>query len=112
MTSKTIAWRLNLKVNRQLPELGYLLPHDDAIIEIPGNGKAERDVEVKEPEVALIKEEIYTVKAKGYWMSVWIHGKEGNENERLYLDAENLRSGDFESNETLVEISENLGDEI
>ena len=88
------------------------MPHDDAIIEIPGNGKAERDIEVMEPEVALIERETYTVKAKGHWMSVWIHEKEGSENERLYLDAENLRSGDFETNETLVEISENLGDEI
>jgi hypothetical protein len=101
-----------MKFNHQLPTSGYFAFNDDNIIQIPANGQIERDVEFKEPEIALMKGETYAVKTHGSWKGVWIHDKVADEPRKLYLDDAELRRGDFESNEIIVEVLREAGGDL
>ncbi|TVY82079.1 hypothetical protein LSUE1_G004956 [Lachnellula suecica] len=93
---------LNIKINRKMPASGYFSMGDDQITTIPAGGTAQRDLQAKEPEVALTKGEQYLVKARGRWMGVWIH--ESEEKEAPKLRMEDALTGDFESNRIGIEI--------
>ena len=101
-----------MKFNYQLPTSGYFAFNDDNIVHIPANGQIERDVEFKEPEVALVKGETYAVKAHGNWKGIWIHDKVADGPRKLYLDDAELRRDGFESNEIIVELLGEAGGDL
>lgn len=75
---------------------------------MPANGKIEKDVEIKPPEVVVMRGEEYRVKAEGNWMGVWFHDGVGGTRGRLGLGEEDgVKRGGFESNEIVVVIPEN-----
>jgi hypothetical protein len=111
-TTNTPAPCLDMKFNYHLPTSGYFAFDDENTIHIPGNGKIERDVEFKEPEIALTKEEKYVVKTQGSWTGVWIHDKVREGPRRLYLEDGDLMRGNFESNEIKIEIPGKAGAEL
>ena len=111
--TNTAAWGLNLKLNRQLPASGHFSPEDEDIINVPANGKIEREVEIKPPEVVVMTGEEYRVKAEGNWMGVWVHDGDGGMRGRLGLGEEDgVRRGEFESNEIVVVIPEDREGEL
>ena len=101
---------LNLKINRKLPESGYFSLEDEHIITIPAEGTAQRDLEAKEPEVALTKGEKYLARAQGYWMGVWTQENGGKNIEKLSM--EDGLSGQYESNAIEIEIPADGGEEL
>lgn len=80
---------------------------DDHIVMIPADGTAERDLEAREPEVALTKGEKYLAKAQGYWMGVWTYETDGEK-----LSMEDGLLGQFESNAIEIEIPAEGGEEL
>ena len=94
---------LDMKINHRLPPEGYFAVDDQSIVHIPANGKVEKVVEFNEPKIALVKGEEYRAKATGFWMGVWVN-ESGKEIEKLVM-GEEMRTGEFESNEILVKIS-------
>ncbi|TVY50258.1 hypothetical protein LCER1_G007264 [Lachnellula cervina] len=106
-TTNTTAPFLNIKINRQAPESGYFSMEDDHIVMIPGAGTAERDLEAREPEVALTKGERYLAKAQGHWMGVWTYETDGEK-----LSMEDGLFGQFESNAIEIEIPAEGGEEL
>lgn len=101
---------LNIKINHKMPESGYFSAEDEAIITIPPGGTAQRDLQAKEPDVALKKGEKYFVKAQGNWMGVWTRESGGEDARRL--SSGNGLTGEFESNQIEVEIPKYEGDEL
>ncbi|RDL40147.1 uncharacterized protein BP5553_00126 [Venustampulla echinocandica] len=100
--TNSLAPCLNLKLNRKLPESGSFPADANEIIRIPPKGTVEKEVEAKEPDVALTKGERYRVVAQGQWMRVWIHSGEIDQPEKLSL--EDGISGEYKSNELEIEI--------
>ena len=94
---------LDMKINHRLPPEGYFSVDDESIVHIPANGKVENVVEFNEPKVALVKGEEYRAKAAGFWMGVWVN--ESGKGVKKLVMGEEMRTGEFESNEILVRLS-------
>ena len=112
MTTNAPAPCLDMKFNHQLPTSGYFTSDDENVINIPANGKIERNVEFREPEIALMKGETYAVKTQGSWKGIWIHKTGEDDVGKLYLDDASLERGDFQSNEIIIEIREGVDVEL
>ncbi|TVY89271.1 hypothetical protein LAWI1_G003934 [Lachnellula willkommii] len=108
--TNTTALCLNIKINRKVPKSGYFSVEDDHIMMIPADGTAQRDLEAREPEVALAKGEKYLVKAQGHWMGVWTQENDGKNIEKLSV--EDGLTGEFDSNTIEIEIPAEGGEEL
>ncbi|KAF4627703.1 hypothetical protein G7Y89_g10451 [Cudoniella acicularis] len=64
--TNTVTPCLHLKLNRKLPESGYFSLDSDGIVTLPVGGTFEKDIDVKEPEVALTMGECYRAAARGH----------------------------------------------
>lgn len=88
-----------------MPASGHFASDDKDIIHILANGKIERVLQFKEPEVILSTGDKYRVKASGSWMGVWLQDQEKGESGGLSMDEKCLR-GEFQSNELEVKLPE------
>ena len=101
---------LNMKVGHRMPASGFFSPDDQSIMYVRAHGKLDGVMEFKEPEVALVKGEEYSAKATGRWMGVWT-AEAGQKVEKLLVN-DDMRIGEFESNQVIVRVAGADGTEL
>lgn len=92
---------MNIKVNRRLPDGENFVVSSEDIVKITSGASVEKEIVVKEPQVALSKGESYRVTAEGFWQGIWI--PQQNENVEKLNYGEALRD-EYRSNEIEVTI--------